>query len=188
MASRPMELAKKFVVAEKSMNEVLASSSATMVIKGAEEFTFFITTGSLPVVKNDKIEFTSPLGMKSVGRGKNQTLNSLQISFDERTNMAARKALQEIQMNPSKNGKLEIEFYIGDAELLDTRLWGVGLYGLISVEDGAEFDVEGSTSPMKGSFTLDCHYFPENCDIDKNARASATDALGDFAKYKAEEC
>ena len=168
----PMEFVRTLVLADRSAGEILSSASAFMVIKGVEELTLSITTGSLPVIKNGGIDYSAQTGAKMKGRGKNQSLNELSITLHERETLSTKKAVENTQLS-NKNGDLEIEFWVGDGELVPSTLWGKMILGLIITEDNPEFDAEGTESPMSRTFSLVGHYFPEDCSISDSTRGVA---------------
>lgn len=174
--AQPMEYVKELLLAEKGSGEILAASSAWLKIQGAEEITLSVTTGSLPMVRNGQIEWSSPTGLKMAGIGKNQTKNDIQITVNERDTMSMKKAINQIMLS-GRNGNLEVEFWIGDGEHIKSQLWGKAIAGMIIYEDAPEFDAEGTETPMKHSFVLSCHYFPENCDVDEASRGIAANTL-----------
>lgn len=168
----PMEVTKNFIIAEKGAGDVLASSSAYLVIKGFEHLTFMAKTHSLAVVKNGVIEYSTPTGNKTFGKGKNQTYNQIPISFNERENLDVKNAIECIQTS-GHNGELEVEFFIGDGEHVASKSWGKAVLGYIVVEDNPEADSEGSETPMSHSIMLHCHYFPDKPNINESLRGIA---------------
>ncbi len=175
----PMEVTKHFITAEKGAGDVLASSSSYVVIKGFEHLTFMTKTHSLPVVKNGVIEYSTPTGNKTFGKGKNQSYNQIPLTFNERENLDVKQAIEMIQTS-GKNGELEIEFYIGDGEQIASKLWGKASHGFIVVEDGVESDAEGSETPMSQTATLHCHYFPACPEINEALVGIAHKAIAEL--------
>lgn len=175
--AQPMEDVATMIMANKSAGDVLASSSAWMVITGAEELTLQITTGSLPVVKNGAgIEHSIATGLKMKGRSKNQTLNDLPITIHEREGLTGKRAIENLQLS-NMNGTLRVDFWIGEGELQPTEKWGTVTQGLILTDDNPEFDTEGSESPMSRTFTLAGHYIPDDCKVNESARGTAKSAI-----------
>ncbi len=176
---QPMEVTKRFLVAEKGAGDVLASSSAYVVIKGFEHLTFMTKTFSLAVIKNGVIEYSTPTGNKTFGKGKNQTYNQIPISFNERENLDVKNAIECIQTS-GHNGELEVEFFIGDGELVASKSWGTAVMGYVVVEDNPEADAEGSETPMSQSIMLHCHYFPNKPIINEALKGIAHKAINDL--------
>ncbi len=174
-----MEITKRFMVAEKGAGDVLASSSAYLVIKGFEHLTFFTKTFNLATVKNGVIEYSTPTGNKTFGKGKNQSYNQIPISFNERENLDVKQAIECIQTS-GHNGELEVEFFIGDGEQVASKSWGKGIFGFIVVEDNPESDSEGSETPMSYSATLHCHYFPNKPVINEALKGVAHKVINDL--------
>lgn len=177
--SVPMEVTKNFIVAEKGAGDVLASSSAYLVIKGFEHLTFMTKTFSLAIVKNGVIEYATPTGNKTFGKGKNQSYNQIPISFNERENMDVKQAIECIQTS-GLNGELEVEFFIGDGEQVASKSWGKLIAGYIMVEDNPETDSEGSETPMSHSITLHGHYFPDKPAINESLKGIAHQVIDEL--------
>ncbi|NOR58057.1 MAG: hypothetical protein GQ474_05990 [Sulfurimonas sp.] len=174
--SVPMEVTKNFIIAEKGAGNVLASSSAYIVIKGFEHLTFMTKTFSLAVIKNGIIEYSTPTGNKTFGKAKNQTYNTIPISFNEREGMDVKDAIECIQTS-GHNGELEVEFFIGDGEHVASKSWGKAIAGFIVVEDNPEADSEGSETALSHSVTLHCHYFPNKPTINESLKGIAYKAI-----------
>jgi len=174
-----MDVTKRFIVAEKGAGDVLASSSAYLVIKGFEQLSFMTASFNLPTLKNGVIEYATPTGNKTFGKGKNQSYVQLPITFNEREGMDVKSAIECI-MTSGHNGELEIDYYIGDGELIESKMWGTAVLGYIVVEDTPEADAEGSETPMKQSITLHAHYFPENIVINEALTGIAHQAINDL--------
>ncbi|MFT7880426.1 MAG: hypothetical protein ABXS91_08540 [Sulfurimonas sp.] len=179
MSAVPMEVTKNFIIAEKGAGDVLASSSAYLVIKGFEHLTFMTKTHSLAVVKNGVIEYSTPTGNKTFGKGKNQTYNQIPISFNEREGMDVKQAIECIQTS-GRNGELEVEFFIGDGEHVASRSWGKLFAGFIVVEDNPEADSEGSETPLSQSVTLHGHYFPDKPVINESLKGIAHKSINEL--------
>ena len=176
---QPMEVTKRFLVAEKGAGDVLASSSAYVVFKGFEHLTFMTKTFSLATVKNGVIEYSTPTGNKTFGKGKNQTYNQIPISFNERENLDVKNAIECIQTS-GHNGELEVEFFIGDGEHVASKSWGTAVMGFVVVEDNPEADAEGSETPMSHSIMLHCHYFPNKPIINEALKGIAHKAINEL--------
>lgn len=172
MSAVPMEVTKNFIIAEKGAGDILASSSAYLVIKGFEHLTFFTKTFNLAVAKNGIIEYSTPTGNKTFGKGKNQTYNQMQLAFNEREGLDVKQAIECIQTS-GQNGELEVEFFIGDGERVATKSWGKLFAGYIAVEDSPETDAEGSETPMTFTVTLHGHYFPDKPSINESLKGIA---------------
>ncbi|MGW8169642.1 MAG: hypothetical protein ACWGHH_06525 [Sulfurovaceae bacterium] len=183
----PMNVAKEFLVAERSAGKVLASASAFMVVEGFEELSFLVSTQALPMLKNNVIEYSTPTGMKTSIASKNQTLNDIALSFNERESHIVKKDLERILMS-GKNGNLNVAFYTGDGEKISSKLWGTIILGKFIVEDTPEVDSEGSETPLKVNCRLVGHYFPEDCSEDLATRGIANTALNKIKNLTPADC
>lgn len=171
-----METTASFIATDKAMADVLASSDAMMVISGYPELTFTIATGQIPHLKNEAIEYSTPAGIKTESVSRNQTLQTLSIGSNERSDSLVSQTLHVIMTN-GDNGNLEVEFYTGNGDIREFKHVGTLKYGMIKVEEGSEFDTEGTTSPMKMSYTLSGHYIPCNPTRIDGAATSAVESL-----------
>lgn len=176
-----METTAKFLLTDKALASVLASSDALIKIVGYPELSFTISSGGLPRLKNDIIEYFTPAGLKTESVSRNQTLQSIPISSNERSDALVNKTLDVILTN-GDNGKLIIEFYTGNGDIRAFKHFATMEYGTIKVEEGMETDAEGTTSPMKQSYTLSGHYIPCNPQPNITARTASAEALSNIGR------
>ena len=168
---------KFFTRADKGQGGVALGADFTLVIGGYEHLTFSIQTHALPMLKNEKVEFTSTHGVKMSEDGYIQTLNDIPVTFMERNNAVVKKTLEEILLS-GDNGSLELRFYQGRT-VESTNLWGKMVFSSIFIEDNPEADVESTTAPLKIQASITGHYEP-NGDI-VNATDLTLNALSGFA-------
>ena len=180
----PMEVTKKFITAEKGAGDVLASSSFYLVIKGFEHLTFMSATHGLPVLKNGIIEYSTPTGNKTFGKGKTQTYNQIPVTFNEREGMDVKNAIECIQTS-GQNGDLEVGFYVGDGEHIASKPWGILSNAFVVVEDSPEADAEGSETPAKQTIMIHGHYFADEIVINEALRGTAFAVIEDLHSNEA---
>lgn len=185
----PMQITKNFILAEKGAGDVLASSSFYLVVKGFEHLTFMSATHGLPVLKNGVIEYSTPTGNKTFGKGKTQSYNQIPVTFNERENMDVKNAIECIQTS-GRNGELEVGFYVGDGEHIASKPWGTLSHGFLVVEDSPEADSEGSETPAKQSIMFHGHYFPDEIVINEALKGIAHKVINELNSNEAgyEDC
>jgi len=155
----PFETQKSFLVATKGKNKKVLGSDFVMIIKGYEGLSFQIKTNGLPTIKNDEsVEYNTIHGVKTVQEGRIQTLNEIQVTFNEDDAFTAKETIEGIILE-DKNDELEIEFYAG-RDIEEMKLWGTLTFASIHLADNAEADIEATTTPLSLSATLKGHYFP----------------------------
>ena len=169
----------KFLATDKGMADVLASSDVLLRIQGYPELTFTISTNAMPRLKNDILEYTLPTGLKTDGVSRNQTLQNIPITSNERSDHLVNDTLDVIMMG-GDNGKLIVDFYTGNGDIRDLKPFATVEHGTIKVDEGMEGDAEGTTSPMKQSYALSGHYFPCNPKKNEAASTAAAEALADL--------
>lgn len=155
-----LETSKFMATKDKKQGSIVAPSDFIMKIQGFEHLTFNVKTNGLPVIKNDKIEYTTPHGVKMVDSGVIQTLNSLPVTFMERENKTVEKEIEGI-LASGENEELVIEFYMGK-DLKNAVLWGTLENASIFTEDSPEADSEGTTSAFTLTKNISGHYYPQD--------------------------
>ena len=160
-----IESTKFFVTQDNKQGNVVTGADFLMVIKGYENLTFNIRTNSLPMLKNEKIEYTTTHGVKTKAEGYLQTLNDLTVTFMEREDTAVKDTIEEIQLS-DENDELEITFLVGRT-LDDSTLWGTLVGASIFIEDSPEADSESTTTPFTISANVSGHYYPKEGDAEK---------------------
>ncbi|SFV56139.1 hypothetical protein MNB_SUP05-5-912 [hydrothermal vent metagenome] len=162
---------KIFQVADRKQGNVVTGADFVMIIGGYEHLTFSIKTNSLPMLKNEKVEYTTTHGVKSFNDGYLQTFNDLPVSFMERDSVIIKNTIEAIQLS-DENDELEIVFLVGRT-LEDMQLWGVLKNASIFIEDNPEADSESTTSPFTISANVAGHYYPnEGAGILAKAKAA----------------
>ena len=143
---------------DRKQGNVVVGADFIMVIKGYEHLTFSIKTNSLPMLKNEKIEYTTTHGVKSYNDGYLQTLNDLTVTFMERDSLTIKNTIEKILLL-DENEDLQISFFVG-RNIKETTLWGRLECASIFMEDNPEADSEATTSPFTISANISGHYVP----------------------------
>lgn len=179
----PLGLVNQWIATDKGMGHTLAGSAGFFRIRGFEELTFLVKSSALPMLKSSAIEGTTSMGDKTQTPSQNQTLNELSFTLVMKSSLVSKQSIECIQTS-GINGKLQVEFYVGNSQFEKPQLWGYGTHGLIKIEEGVEIDAESTESPMTLSGTLVVHYTPPMPQVNENARAGAIQTLNDLLSSK----
>jgi hypothetical protein len=173
-----MEVTANFVAQHHSMSDPLASSAGLIVIRGGfEALTFNVKTHQFPSLKNDDIETSLPLGIKTESASRLQVLQSLPVTLIERGNGITTDMIDVILKDPKINGHLTVDFYTGDGDVSEMTHHSQIVHSLIKVEEGMEGDSEGTTTSFTRSITLSGMLQCKESDSHKNENATAIGTL-----------
>jgi hypothetical protein len=151
-------LNKVFVTANKFLGNTTIGSDFLMVISGYELTTFFVKTHGLPSVLQDgNVELTTR-GVKTSIPDYIQTLNTIQVTFNERDSLLAKTLIETILLE-GKNGSLEVRFFAGKT-ILDTQLWGKMFSCQVTMDSLPQVSVDDVSTPLELTVSLKGHYIP----------------------------
>ena len=159
MAITRYETGQYFVGQDRKAGHVSVGADYVMVIEGYEHLTFSIKTNGLPTLKDDKIEYSTTHGVKTVAEGRVQTLNDIQVTFMNRDQITDAKDVVEEIILKDLNDNLKVSFYKG-RKLDDMKPYGKMVYASIFVEDTPEADTEATTTPQTYTVSISGHYEP----------------------------
>lgn len=173
-----MEVTANFIAQHHSMSDPLAGSAGLIVIRGGfEALTFNVKTHQFPALKNDVIEASLPLGIKTESVSRLQPLQNLPITLIERGNGITTDMIDVILKDPTVNGHLTVDFYTGDGDVSEMKHHSQIKYGIIKVEEGMESDTESTTTSATRSITLSGMMQCKDTDAHKNENATAIGTL-----------
>jgi len=136
---------------DKSQTPPVDTSDFFMVVKGHEDFSVQIQSGGMPLPRRQAMDYSTMVGVKSQTAGKVQMWQSnLPIALIERESLDTKNMLIRLLAdNYDDRNKLTIEYWVGNARDVKAIKWATMKYAFLSNEDGAEFDTESESTPLK---------------------------------------
>jgi len=160
---------------DKSQEPPINTASFWMRIKGHEELSLQLQTGSLPMPKSTPLEYSTNIGQKLATSGSIQLWQTIPFSALEREDITTKDMI--IRLLTSKENdrnEVEVEFWAGDMQNIPAKKWATMKYCFVSNEEGGEFDVEGAETSLKLSgASLNGYLVIECTERDPNKFATA---------------
>jgi len=156
--STRFETQKIFRTADKKLGKHLVGADFVMVVRDLPHMTFLVKSHTLPMLKNELVEYTTTHGAKSGQEGYIQTWNEIQVTFSERDSIIAKTSIERLMLEDKNNG-LKIDFYAGRT-IDKTRIWGHLVDASFYIEDNPDTDSEDTTTPFVFTATIRGHYEP----------------------------
>jgi len=150
---------KAMLYSDKLLGNRPVESDYIMIIGGFEPLMFFVKTSALPMPQHEDVKITTNRGVKTSIVGYIQTLNSIDVEFDERDSLIAKVMIETILLE-GKNGSLDVKFFQVGEQIIDSQIWGYVKNANISISDSISVSNENTNGTIALKVTINGHYIP----------------------------